>query len=171
MIPFPNKKYQIIYADPPWRYWEGGKKNQSRHYTTMTIEEICSLPVQNIASENCMLFLWATFPILDQTFKVIKAWGFEYSTCGFVWVKGKKKFNKDQYSFLPSESIEDFVGCGGWTRANAEICLIAKKGILERQSRSVRQIIYAPVQQHSKKPEETRNRIVELVKESNVSSL
>ncbi len=159
----PNKKYQIIYADPPWQYWSGGKKNASRHYNTMTIEDICALPVQNLASENCLLFLWITFPILDRVFEVIDAWGFKYSTCGFVWVKGKKRFNEKQQSFLPYESLEDFIGCGGWTRANAEICLIAKKGTLVRQSKSVRQIIYAPVRQHSRKPDETRDRIVDLL--------
>jgi len=163
MIPFPNKKYQIIYADPAWRYWEGGDKNQSNHYKTMTIEEIKQLPIKNITDENCILFLWITFPILDKAFEVINAWGFNYSTCGFVWVKGKKNFNNNQLSFLPQDSLEDFFGCGGWTRANAEICLIAKKGVIKRKSKSVRQIIYSPVRKHSQKPIETRKRIVELV--------
>ena len=158
-----EKKYQIIYADPPWKYWEGGKKNQSKHYKTMTIEKLCSLPVKDLSDKNCMLFLWATFPILNRVFEVIKAWGFEYSTCGFVWVKGRKKFNDKQFSFLPQDSIEDFVGCGGWTRANAELCLISKKGSLERKSKNVRQIIYSPLREHSQKPAETKSRIVKLL--------
>jgi N6-adenosine-specific RNA methylase IME4 len=157
------KKYQIIYADPPWRYWEGGDKNQSKHYNTLTIEEICKLPIEDLADDNCLLFLWVTFPILDRVFQVIDSWGFKYSTCGFVWVKGKKRFNDKQVSFLPQDSIEDFVGCGGWTRANAEMCLIARRGKIERKSKSVRQIIYSPVREHSRKPEETKERIIELV--------
>lgn len=163
MIPFPNKKYNIIYADPPWKYWAGGKRNATRHYKCMEIEEICKLPVKDIADKNCLLFLWITFPILDRIFEVITAWGFEYSTCGFVWIKGKKKFNPNQTSFLPQDSIEDFFGCGGWTRANAEICLIGKKGTIERKSKNVRQIIYSNVRNHSQKPIETRDRIIELV--------
>ena len=163
MKPFPNKKYNIIYADPPWKYWMGGNRNQSKYYNCMTIEEICSLSVLDIADDNCMLFLWVTFPILNRCFEVIKSWGFEFSTCGFVWVKGKKKFDDKQTSFLPKDSIEDFVGCGYWTRANAELCLIGKRGSLERKSKSVRQIVYAPVREHSRKPDETRNRIIELM--------
>jgi len=163
MIPFPNKKYQIIYADPAWQYWEGGNKNQSKHYKTMSMDEIKQLPVKDIADKNCVLFLWVTFPILNKIFEVITAWGFEYSTCGFVWVKAKKKFNSNQLSFLPQDSIEDFFGCGGWTRANAELCLIAKKGKIERKSKNVRQIIYSPVRKHSQKPDETKKRIIELV--------
>lgn len=158
-----KKKYQIIYADPPWKYWIGGNKNQSKYYNCMTIDDICNLQIKEIIDDNCMLFLWVTFPILDRVFEVIKSWGFEYSTCGFVWVKGKKSFNDKQSSFLPVDSLEDFMGCGYWTRANAELCLIAKKGSLERKSKSIRQIIYSPVRKHSQKPDEVKDRIVKLL--------
>ena len=163
MMPFPNKKYQIIYADPPWKYWMGGNKNQSKYYNREACQVICNLPVKNIADENFVLFLWVTFPILDKVFKVIESWGFNYSTCAFVWVKGRKKFNNNQLSFLPSDSLYDFMGCGYWTRANAELCLLGKKGSIERKSKSVKQIIYSPVRKHSQKPEETKKRIIELV--------
>ncbi|MHB8278716.1 MAG: MT-A70 family methyltransferase [Candidatus Humimicrobiaceae bacterium] len=159
----PDKKYSIIYADPPWKYWAGGKKNATRHYNCMEIEEICNLPVNKITDENCILFLWITFPILDRVFEVINAWGFRYSTCGFVWIKGNKTFDNNQFSFLPQDIIKDFVGCGGWTRANSEICLIAKKGKIERKSKNIRQIIYSPIRKHSQKPDEVRNKIVQLV--------
>ena len=115
-----DKKYNIIYADPAWQYWETGMHNQSNHYKTMTLEEICNLPIKNIADENCILFLWVTFPILQDCFKVIESWGFKYSTCGFNWVKRNKK--ADSY----------FFGLGSWTRANSELCLIATKGKIER---------------------------------------
>lgn len=89
-----DKKYNIVYADPAWQYWEGGNKNQSLHYTTMTIDEICELPVKNITADDCALFLWVTYPILPDAFKVIEAWGFKYSTAAFVWIK-KNKSSED----------------------------------------------------------------------------
>lgn len=146
-----DKKYNIIYADPAWKYWESGNKNQSLHYKTMTIEEICSLPVKNIADDDCVLFLWVTYPILQQAFDVIKAWGFEYSTAAFVWVK------KNRQQDTP------FVGCGSWTRANSELCLLATKGNIMRLDASVSQIIEAPIEEHSKKPDIVREQIVRLV--------
>jgi N6-adenosine-specific RNA methylase IME4 len=163
MIPFPDKKYQIIMADPPWKYWTGGKKNQSKYYKCSSIEEISALSVKDISDDNCIFFIWVTFPILHRVFEVISAWGFEYSTCGFVWVKGKKCFDNKQSSFMPSDNLEDFMGCGSWTRANTELCLIAKRGKIKRLSKSVRQIIYSPVKKHSQKPDEARDRIVQLV--------
>ena len=70
MIPFPKKKYSVIYADPPWNYAAGGKtRNVERHYRTMKPEDIYSLPVQDIAEDDCLLFLWATFPNLDVAWK------------------------------------------------------------------------------------------------------
>ena len=163
MIPFPEKKYNIIYADPPWKYVMGGDKNQSKYYDCMGTNDIGKLPVQNISDENCILFMWVTFPILDVSFKVIKDWGFKYSTCAFVWVKTPKNFQKDQISFLPEDNFASFWGLGYWTRSNAEICLLAKKGSIERKSRSVHQLIYDPIREHSRKPDCTRDKIIQLV--------
>jgi N6-adenosine-specific RNA methylase IME4 len=149
--PLPEGKYNIILADPPWQYWEGGEKNQSQHYNTMTLEEIKQLPVQNIAGDNCILFLWATFPYLKETIEVMETWGFKYSTVGFVWVKSLK--DGDGFHF----------GCGSWTRANAEICLIGTKGSIDRKNASISQIIYEPIREHSRKPDSVREKIVQLV--------
>ena len=81
-----QKKYSIIYADPPWRYeMKKGQGVAENHYSTMGTEEICSLPVQEICEKNCALFLWVTFPQLPEAFRVIKAWGFRYKTVAFVW--------------------------------------------------------------------------------------
>ena len=162
MIPFPNKKYNIIYSDPAWKYWIGGNKNQSKHYNCMTIDEIADLPVKDIADENCILFMWVTFPILHLSFEVIKKWGFDYSTCGFVWVKTNKRTDINQASFFPTDSFDSFWGLGYWTRSNVELCLIAKKGSIKRQTRSVHQLIYEPIREHSRKPDCVRNKIVEL---------
>jgi len=146
-----EKKYKIIYADPPWRYWEGGDKNQSKHYGTMDLDGIKALPIKDLADEDCVLFIWVTFPLLDKSFEVIEAWGFSYSTVGFTWVKR----NKDSAGF--------FFGCGGWTRANAELCLIATIGHPKRKRADVSQIISSKIREHSRKPDETRERIVQLM--------
>ncbi len=147
----PEGKYSIIYADPAWNYYGDGYKNQNQHYDTMSIDAICNLSVKDLADDNCILFLWVTFPILQEAFKVIEKWGFEFSTVGFNWVKS----NKNGKGF--------FFGLGNWTRANAELCLIATKGGIERKSASISQIIYEPVGKHSEKPAIVRDKIVELV--------
>lgn len=148
-----DRKYNIIYADPPWRYWESGNKNQALHYTTMTIDEICDLPVKNIADDDCVLFLWVTYPILYEAFRVIESWGFKYSTAAFVWVKKNKQ--KDS----------PFIGCGAWTRANSELCLLATKGNIMRLDASISQVVESPIEEHSKKPDIVRELITRLVGE------
>ncbi len=148
-------KYSIIYADPPWHYRTYSKKGQGRsaenHYPTMTIEQIKALPVESIAAKDCALFLWITFPCLQEAFEVIEAWGFQYKTIAFVWVKQNRV----------SDSL--FWGMGYWTRANAELCVLATRGHPRRQSRSVQQVVISHVEQHSKKPDEVRDRIVQLM--------
>ena len=146
-----KKKYSIILADPPWKYFETGLHNQSWHYKTMTIEEIKNLPIKELSKEDCILFLWVTFPILKEAFEVIESWGFNYSTCGFNWIKKNKS----------GEGW--FFGLGQWTRANSELCLIATKGHPIRQSNSVFQIIEEPLTIHSQKPAIVRDKIVELM--------
>lgn len=149
------KKYNVIYADPPWAYRVWNKKTNGRtaesHYSTMSLEDIKALPVDKLADENCALFLWITFPLLKEAWEVIEAWGFNYKSVAFVWIKQNKK--------TPTL----FWGMGYWTRANAELCIIATKGSPKRQSKSVHQVILSPVEEHSKKPEEARKRIVELM--------
>jgi len=151
LIPFPNKKYNIIYSDPAWSY-TGNMMNSSAtdHYKTMSLQDICNLPVKKIADDNCILFMWVTLPKLNQFMDVIKSWGFEYKSTAFVWVKKNKISN----SF--------FMGLGRWTRANPEICVLATKGKISRRSNKVRQLQIFPIEQHSKKPDEFRNLIIEL---------
>ena len=151
---FPNKKYDIIYADPPWQVDAGWDKtygkSQPLKYPTMDLQEIKNLPVKDISSENCILFMWVTYPLLEKGLEVIKSWGFIYKTCGFCWVKKNKK----------SDSL--FWGLGYWTRANQEICLLATKGKPKRFSKLVHQVVYEPIREHSRKPDCIRDRIVEL---------
>ena len=167
MIPFPNRKYQVIYADPPWSYnsrmalGRGAKRSSAEdYYPVMSLEEICNLPIRNISDENCTLFLWVTMPKIFDANTVIEAWGFEYKTCAFAWVKRNKIFSQKRYN---ERGIDDFMGQGRWTRGNAELCLLATKGQPKRISAKVRQIVHTPIEEHSKKPDEVRNRIIELI--------
>ena len=150
-----DKKYNVIYADPPWKYktWTEGGGTAEKHYPTMKLDDIIKMKdtIEKISDNNCILFLWVTFPCLLEGLKVMKEWGFTYKTCGFNWVKRNKKSN----TF--------FFGMGYWTRANSELCLIGTKGTIKRKSNKVFQIVDTPIEEHSKKPDVVRNRIVELV--------
>lgn len=147
-----SQKYNIIYADPPWKYRQKNVNGAAEHhYPTMGIEDICRLNVPQIAADNCVLFLWATFPQLPEALQVIQSWGFQYKTVAFVWLKQNKK------------SKGWFFGLGSWTRGNAEICLLAVKGKPKRRSARIHQFIISPLREHSRKPEEAREKIVELM--------
>lgn len=148
------KKYQIIYADPPWRYVEwhrqGGSRGLGRCYENMRLTDILNLPVYIVADIDCILFLWAICPLLPEAFEVIRRWKFYYRTVGFTWIKENKKSNNL------------FWGMGGWTRANPEVCLLSTKGNPQRISKSVHSVIYSKIRGHSQKPDETREKIIEL---------
>lgn len=116
----------------------------------MSIDELCVLPVLSLADKDCLLFMWATFPQLPEALRLIKAWGFSYKSVAFVWLKRNRK------------SPTWFYGLGYWTRGNAEICLLATKGKPHRKSKSVHQFIISPIEQHSKKPDIARDKIIEL---------
>ena len=146
------KKYNIIYADPPWRYFRSGVQGSADpHYSSMSLDEICSLPVSEIAADDCTLFLWTTYPKLKEALSVIEAWGFTYVSVAFVWLKQNRIADSWYY------------GLGFWTRGNSEICLLAKKGNPKRQSNRVHQFIISHIEQHSKKPDVTRDKILQLM--------
>ena len=146
------RKYSVIYADPPWRYAQKGLQGAAeKHYPTMGIDELCTLPVADLAAPDSVLFLWATFPQLPEALRLIKAWGFTYKSVAFVWLKKNRK----------SEGW--FYGLGFWTRGNAEVCLLATRGHPKRQAANVHQFIISPIQEHSRKPEEAREKIVALM--------
>ena len=154
------KKYQIIYGDCPWQFKNYSDKwhedhDESRwvgkHYNTMTLDEICNLPISEIAADDCVLFLWSTSPTLRSALRVIEEWGFTYKTKAFCWAKQNTKAD----SF--------FTGMGFWTRANTEDCLLATKGHPKRIAKDVRQLVISPRLSHSEKPPEVRDRIVRLM--------
>ena len=150
------KKYQIIYADPPWSYSDTQKSGGNAYfgasvrYTTMNNKDICKLPICNLADNNCTLFMWATSPLLPEALATIKDWGFKYKTIGFVWNKQTKN----------GINISNM---GRWTMGNVEICLIAVKGKPHRIVKNIKQLVSAERKRHSEKPEEVRKRIVELM--------
>ena len=106
----------------------------------MSIEELCALPVAELAAKDSALFMWATFPQLPEALRLMKAWGFTYKSVAFVWLKKNRK--ADSW----------FYGLGFWTRANAEVCLLATKGHPKRQAADIHQFIISPIEAHSKKP-------------------
>ena len=152
MIPFPNKKYDIIYADPPWQYASKiYRGNADEHYEVMSVEDICNLPVKDIANKDCILFLWITYPKIREALSVVEGWGFEYKTIGVQWIEQNK--SGDGY----------FFGLGRWTRGNSEACIIATRGTIHRENAGISQLIVPPIQEHSRKPAIVRDKIVELV--------
>jgi N6-adenosine-specific RNA methylase IME4 len=163
-------KYQIIYADPPWEYDDKSlnRGGAERHYKTMSLNDICNLPIKNITNNDSTLFMWATWPKLEESFKVIESWGFNYKTAAFVWVKANKRYDPEQIQLFEKEiiddkGIDDYLGMGRWTRSNTEFVLLSTKGKPKRINCDVRQLIYYPVMEHSKKPPVTRKRIIKLV--------
>ena len=116
----------------------------------MAMDEIRKLPVADLAEENCALFLWTTFPYLEEQIKLFKEWGFEYKTLGFSWIKTNKK------------NGEPFFGVGYYAKSNCEVCLMGIKGKMKTVSNKVSSVVISPRQEHSKKPDVVRSKIVEL---------
>jgi N6-adenosine-specific RNA methylase IME4 len=143
-----NKKYQIIYADPPWEWktysQKGREKTPDKHYPLMDIADLNSLPIDTIVADDCVLFMWTQDAHLKNAISLGEAWGFTFKTIGFVW---------DKQNF----------GMGYWTRKGAEICLLFTKGHPKRLDAGVRQFISERATEHSKKPSLIRNRIVKLM--------
>jgi len=142
-------RYGAILADPPWRFetrGRGGDRMADHHYPTMPFDDICALPVADLAARDCALFLWITPESLMRGQDVMRAWGFEYRTVAFVWRKTSGP-----------------MGLGYWTRKQTELCLLGVRGRPSRQGRDFEDIIEAPRAAHSQKPPETHARIQRIV--------
>ena len=139
-----NLKYGVIYADPPWSFKtfsdKGKDRSPEKHYDVLSHNDICNLPVGNIARDDSVLLMWVIDPLLDKAFEVINAWGFKYKTVAFTWAK----LNKTKPGF--------FTGLGYWTRGNPEMCLLATKGRPKRIHKDVAQLIISERRKHSEKP-------------------
>ena len=140
-----NKKYGVIYADPPWTFKTYSNKGKDRspeqHYDVLSHSGICRLPVGDLATVDSVLLMWVIDPLLDKAFEVIDAWGFKYKTVAFTWAKT----NRTKPGF--------FTGLGYWTRGNPEMCLLATKGKPKRLSKSVPQLVVSERREHSRKPD------------------
>lgn len=160
MIPFPDKKYDIIYADPPWAYerrmkganhkvWDQGAH---LHYPTMSMEELSELPIHDIINKDCLLFLWVISPKMPDCIKVEESWGFKYITIAFVWHKNAPPV------------------AGNYTMSSCEICLVFKHGKIPqpRGKRNVQQLLEEPEflkikrGKHSVKPKQIKERITQM---------
>lgn len=152
-LPFPNKKYQIIYADPPWNFrdMKGIPFGINNQYPTLKDKELIALPIKNITDKNCILFMWTTYAHIESAIKISKQWGFKYVTVGFEWFKSLKM---DKPVCFMSH----------WTTGGAiELCLLFKKGHPKRICQTVPRLLFSRRNEHSHKPEEIRNRIVQLM--------
>jgi len=137
-------KYSVIAADPPWTFRPTdkpiGRRSVRKHYETMQLDEIKALPVADYAAPDCALFLWVLDTHLPQSLEVITAWGFKFKTVAFNWIKA-------------TATGKPFFGCGWWTRAGSELCLLATKGKPKPLSKNIRRVVQAQVREHSRKPD------------------
>jgi len=149
----PRGRFGAILCDPPWRFetWsdKGRDRSPDKHYQTMGTVQIAAMPVDQLAREDCILFLWTTWPKIEDAFIVIEQWGFTYKTCAFCWTK------------LANGEVQ--MGTGYWTRANTEPCLLATRGRPQRINRDISQAIVEPRREHSRKPDCVYERIERLV--------
>lgn len=162
-----DKKYDIIYADPPWKYSDKGcSGNCESHYPTMSVGEICKLPISSIATKNSVLFMWSTYPQMKEALQVIESWGFKYKTIAFQWIKLNRCVQLNDFKITTIQDVFEkscFFGLGRWTRGNTECCLLATKGKPHRESSSVSQLVFSPIGRHSEKPSIIREKIKELM--------
>lgn len=155
-----NKKYSVIYADPPWHFGGGGvyqdggrspRKTSDQYLLTKT-EDLIKIPVNEIAAENCLLFMWTTDQHIPMALRLMDAWGFRFCTVAFYWVK---KYHTGSTCYN--------IGC--WTMKSVEQVLLGIRGkpLYLKKKRNVKQLVEAERTVHSKKPDEVRNRIASLV--------
>ena len=159
MLPFPDKKYNIVYADPPWSYSENwGNGAVKHHYPTMRIGDILTLPVMEIADSDCHLYLWVTNPFIREGLDVCAAWGFQYKQL-VTWIKTYK-------------TGDPIMGLGYYFRVCTEHCILGVKGKLPRINKGIKNIIKTTIDieneqafhslqgNHSEKPSEFRDMII-----------
>lgn len=153
MWPFGDLKkmhYGCVLCDPPWLYQTRSEKGQgksaSQHYSVMDLAAIMALPVHMLAADDCMLIMWTTAPHLEQSLEVMRAWAFEYKTAG-AWHKLSKTGKKTHF------------GTGYIYRSAAEFYLVGTMGQPKTASKSIRNLIVAPVREHSRKPDEMHGQL------------
>lgn len=163
IVNFPSNKYQIIYVDPPWSYYNDMSVNSDcttikgmrrPPYPVLSTEDIKKIPVSTIAEDDALLFIWTTDYHLSKCLEIIQYWGFEYKTVGFVWQKMNKQGSP--VCFMGAYTM----------KSGVELCLLGTKGRNAHklvETHNVRSLISSPRLHHSKKPDEVRKRIDLLV--------
>ncbi len=150
MIDLPDKKYRVIYADPPWYTPHGMGAGEgissTKYFPVMKNEDICNLPIPEICEKNAVLFLWYIHSLLPDALEVMKFWGFKFVNTAFVWIKLSSKNN-------PISVL------GGWTMTGSECCLLGRKGRIHPVKYGIQQVAMEQRQRHARKPDEIRQRI------------
>jgi N6-adenosine-specific RNA methylase IME4 len=163
-VGLPRGHYRVALIDPPWRFhtWShrGEGKGACQHYQTRTLEEIGALPIDQLMAADSAAFLWVVQPMLPEALRVLEAWGFKYRTVAFVWLKMPASWSEGLFPLR----IRPRLGPGYHTRSGSEQCWLAFRGKgYKRQSMGVEQVVFAPIREHSRKPDEVAARIDRLV--------
>jgi N6-adenosine-specific RNA methylase IME4 len=157
--PFPDQRYQVILADPPWLYYGDPNKDQAagKHYDLMSTANICGLPVRSITASSAALFLWATGPRLPEALEVMRAWGFHYRGIAYIWAKSRR-----DGGLIHGQGVRPT-----FTKPTSELVLVGstcRRGRpLKLMTEGQGQIVLAPRGAHSEKPAIFRERIVDLL--------
>jgi N6-adenosine-specific RNA methylase IME4 len=159
--------YRVLYADPPWAFkaWShrGEDRGAVQHYGCMDMDGLCALtvdgvPVGDLAGKDAALFLWVVQPMLPEAMRLIEAWGFTFKTVAFIWIKIKG--GQDRL-FYAGEDVRK--GLGYHTRAGSEQCWLATRGKgYERLAKGEPQVVFSPLREHSRKPDEIADSITRL---------
>jgi N6-adenosine-specific RNA methylase IME4 len=161
-----RRHYGAILIDPPWKFqsytplpdnWRdqlADTRAVERHYEVMDRIAIAGLPLREVAAPACHLFLWTTGPFLQFAMELLGIWGFEFSTLVFNWVKLRRNFDVAELLTRPLQPADFHVGTGFTSRKNTEIVLLGRRGSPRREAKDVRELLLAPVREHSRKPDE-----------------
>ena len=154
-----NKPFDVVLADPPWKFefWNEDTaelRGAVLHYPVMELDALKRLDIESLVARDAALFMWGIWSHLPQVLELIGAWGFEYRTLAFVWIKAK-----------PS-GFGFYQGMGYYTRRNTEPCLLGVRGSMPVQAHDVSELIYAPVREHSRKPDQQYEKIDRLYPEA-----
>ncbi len=184
IFPVQDGRYRLLFPDPPWNYRDAsnsGNRGAIHKYPTLTTLELKMMrpEIQKIAHADCALALWATAPMMSDARELMAYWGFKYSTIALVWIKTYSVAERLQKvaktlgvtfeALVAALAEQDLTvmkprkGMGNWTRSNAEFLLLGTRGKVERASASVGSVIVSEIREHSRKPEEARERMVQLL--------
>lgn len=164
MIPLPPGPFDLIEADPPWHYVTFDGKSAvptqgADPYATMTEDELAALPVASVAAPDCVLLMWVISSHVKIGLDLGEAWGFTFKSLGPVWVKERAPNQHEMFDDAPICEL----GMGHWFRQQAEICLLFTRGSPKRLSAGVRQVIFSPRREHSRKPDIRYERYEKLI--------